>query len=146
MRSRFFHMIFGRLRDERAARFTLETHTWAGASGSSSSLSLSLSFSLTHTCVVGRAVFLRRLCACFRGRGEAFFAEGQYFRAALWFRKALAYYEYTFPDDAGQRGATCRNTHKYGPIFRERESARARRLEISLSLSLSDDPFPFEKN
>lgn len=25
--------------------------------------------------------------------------EGQYFRASLWYRRSLSYYEYTFPDD-----------------------------------------------
>mmetsp|Transcript_18600 Transcript_18600/g.28026 ORF Transcript_18600/g.28026 Transcript_18600/m.28026 type:complete len:285 (+) Transcript_18600:2240-3094(+) len=39
-----------------------------------------------------------RLCRVFRGRGDIFIREGQFFRASLWYRKSLSYYEYTFPE------------------------------------------------
>jgi len=40
-----------------------------------------------------------RLCAVYRGRGDALYLEGQFFRASLWYRKSLSYYDYTFPED-----------------------------------------------
>mmetsp|Transcript_2244 Transcript_2244/g.8074 ORF Transcript_2244/g.8074 Transcript_2244/m.8074 type:complete len:151 (-) Transcript_2244:621-1073(-) len=37
-------------------------------------------------------------CLVFHARGDAFQSQGQYYRASLWYQRALSYYEYTFPE------------------------------------------------
>mmetsp|Transcript_13992 Transcript_13992/g.42316 ORF Transcript_13992/g.42316 Transcript_13992/m.42316 type:complete len:271 (-) Transcript_13992:23-835(-) len=39
-----------------------------------------------------------RCCRVYEKRGDALYWEGQFFRASLWYRRSLAYYEYSFPE------------------------------------------------